>query len=102
MRRRGDGIGNPSDRYGLTQPFSAMSAFKILIRPDGDNAGGINLVVSHIVMPFDVIEIHRAGNVVILVEVFQVTKQVSVIGETPDIALEMSVVDGIEADECHE
>ena len=95
--RQGSQIG-----CGSTQPFSAVSAVKILVRTDGDNAGGVNLVVSHIVMPLDVVEIHRAGDAVILVEVFQVTKQVCVIGETPDIALKMSVVDSIEADECHE
>jgi hypothetical protein len=61
--------------------------------------GGINFVVRHVVMPLDVIEVHSLGDAVILVEVFQITSQVGVIGATSDITFEMSMVHDIEADE---
>jgi hypothetical protein len=34
---------------------------------DWNNATGINLLMRHVVMPLDVIEIHRLGNAIMLV-----------------------------------
>src|SRR3982750_3557040 len=84
------------------QAFSAVPAPKILGRAEGNDASGIDLIMRHVIMPFDVIEIHGRGDAVILVEIFEITEEIIVIDETPEIAFEMSVVHGIEANERDE
>ena len=79
-----------------------MFAKEILLRAKGHDAGGVNFIVSHVVMPFDVIEIHGVGNAVILVEIFEIAKEVGVISDTSDIAFEVPVIHRVEADECDE
>ena len=74
------------------QAFSAVPAPKILGRAEGNDASGIDLIMRHVIMPFDVIEIHGLGDAVILVEIFEITEEIIVIDETPEIAFEMSVV----------
>src|SRR3546814_15882852 len=45
----------------------------------------------------DVVEVDRRGHAGLLVEVAQVVPQARVVGQAPDVALEMPVIDGIEA-----
>ena len=52
-----------------------------------------------VVMPLDVIEIHRVRNAGHLIEVFEVTGQIRVVDDAPDVAFEMSMIDGIKPDE---
>ena len=48
-------------------------------------------------MAFDVIQVHGFSNARLLIEIHQVALKVLVIDEAPDIALEVPVVDRIEA-----
>ena len=73
-----------------------------MIRPDGDDAGRIDVVVSHVIMPLDVIEVHRPSDAGRLVEIFQIAEQIRIIDDPPDVALEMPVIDGVEADQRDE
>jgi hypothetical protein len=59
----------PSSTPGSSEPFSAMRRQEILRWADRNNPGGIDIVVSEIVMTFNVIEVHRIGNAIDLVEI---------------------------------
>ena len=73
-----------------------------MIGTKGDDSGGIDIVVGNIVMPFDVVEVHGVGDAVCLIEVFEIAEEVRVVDDPPEVALEMSVVDGVEAYEGDE
>ena len=73
-----------------------------MIGTEGDDTGRIDVVVGNIVMPFDVVEVHGVGDAVGLVEVLEVAEEVRVVDDPPEVALEMSVVDGVEAYEGDE
>ena len=79
-----------------------MGGRQILVRTEGDDAGRIDVVVGDVVMPLDMVEVHGVGDAVGLVEVFEVAEQVRVVDDPADVALEMAVVDGVEAYEGDE
>src|SRR3954470_13586322 len=81
---------------------AAMGLGKVQRWSDGNDAGRVDLLVSHVVMAFDVIEIHRFGDAWLLIEIHQVAPKIFVIHNPPHVALEMSVIHGVEADECAE
>ena len=74
-----------------------MGGRQILVGTEGDDAGRINVFVSDVVVPLDVVEIHGVGDAVGLIEVFEVTEEVGVVDDPPKVAFEMAVVDGVEA-----
>ena len=76
-----------------------MGRRQVLVGTEGDDTGRIDVVVGDVVMPLDVVEVHGVGDAVGLVEVFEVSEEIRVIDDSPEIALEMAVVDGVEADE---
>jgi len=55
--------------------------------------------VAHVVVALDVAEIDGLGDARDLVDVAGVGPEVAVIDDAPDVALEMTMVDGIEPDE---
>ena len=73
-----------------------------MLRSERHNAGGINFIMRHVIVAFDVVEIHSVRDAIILVEIFEVTEQIGIIGDAADVAFEVSVVDGVEADERDE
>ena len=73
-----------------------------MIGTKGDDTGRIDVVVGDVVVPLDVVEVHGVGDAVGLIEVFEVAKEVWVIDDSPEVALEMAVVDGVEAHEGDE
>ena len=81
----------------LAEAFPAMRGRQILVGTEGDDMGRIDVVVSDVVMPLDVVEVHGVGNAVGLIEVFEVAEEVRVVDDPPEIAFEMAVVDGVEA-----
>src|SRR5438105_7777995 len=66
---------------------------------DRDDTRGIYLLVRHIIMALDVIEVHRFGNAIVLVKIAQIRPEMFVIDDAAHVALEMAVINGIEADE---
>ena len=68
----------------------------------GDNSSWVDVVVGDVVMPLDVVEVHGVGDAVGLIEVFEVAEEVGVVDDPPEVALEMAVVDGVEAYEGNE
>ena len=67
-----------------------------------DDTGRIDVVVRHVIMPLDVVEVHGVGDAVGLIEVFEVAEEVRVVDDPPKVALEMTVVDSVEAYEGDE
>src|SRR5688500_11103466 len=64
-----------------------------------NNARGINIIVGHIIMALDMIEIDRTRDPGLVVQVAQVSVEMGVINYAPQVAFEMSVVHGIESDQ---
>src|SRR5260221_6426179 len=66
---------------------------------DRHDPGGIYGVVRHVVVAFDVLKIHCFGDARLLVEVHQVTLQISIIENAATAAFDGDVIDAI--DENH-
>ena len=79
-----------------------MRCGKVLQGADRHNARGIDVGVGDVIVPFDVVEVHRPGNAVDLVQILEIAEQVPVVDDAPKIALEMAVIDGVEPHERHE
>src|SRR4029077_14715174 len=86
----------------LSHEFAAVGGGEILVGTKGDDSSRIDVVVGDVVVPLDVVEVHGVGDAVGLIEVFEVAEEVGVVDDPPEVALEMAVVDGIEAYEGDE
>ena len=79
-----------------------MRAHEIKLRSDGHNAGWVDMLVAHVVVPLNVIEVHRFCDPRHLVEVSEIFREVRIIFDATNIALEMPVVHRVEADQGRE
>ena len=79
-----------------------MGGGEILVGAKGDDTGRIDVVVGDVVVALDVVEVDGAGDAVGLIEVFEVIEEVGVVDDSPEVALEMTVVDGVESHERDE
>ena len=73
-----------------------------MVGTKGDDTGRIDVVVGDVVMPLDVVEVDGVGDAVGLIEVFEVAEEVRVVDDPSEVALEMAVVDSVEAYEGDE
>ena len=73
-----------------------------MVGTKGDDAGRIDVIVGDVVMPLDMVEVYSVGDAVGLIEVFEVAEEVWVVDDPPEVALEMAVVNGVEAYEGDE
>ena len=69
---------------------------------EGNDTRGVNVIVGDVVMAFDLIHIHGVRHVIVLIEIFEVAKQIGIINDAPDITFEMSMVHRVESDERDE
>ena len=76
-----------------------MGPGQIQERADGNDPGGVDVVVGHVVVAPDMIQVHRLGDAWLLVQVPQIAVEVGIIGNPPEVAFEVAVVDGIEPDQ---
>ena len=94
---------NPRAELGLrvlpTYIGSIWRCGKVDDRSQGNDAGGINLFVGHVIMALDMINTDRFGNARLLIEIEQVTLQARVIDDPAKIAFEMTVINDVEADQ---
>lgn len=74
-----------------------MRFLQIKHRTEGNNAGRINLRVRHIIMTLDVIEIDGISDARLLIQIHQITLQIWIVDDTVQVALEMAVIHGVEA-----
>ena len=73
-----------------------------MVGTEGDDTGWIDVVVGDVVMALDVVEVDGVGDAVGLIEVFEVAEEVGVVDDPPEVALEVTVVDGVKAYEGNE
>ena len=83
-------------RTTLAQSLAIVRFPEIKHWTDRNDASRINLRVCHVVMTLDVIEIDGISDARLLIQVHQIALQIWVIDDTPEIALEMAVIDRVE------
>ena len=76
--------------------LTSVGGSQVLLRAERDDAGWIDFAMGQVVMPLDMVEVHRVGDAVCLIEIFQIAEQVWVIDDASDVALEVAVVHRIE------
>ena len=84
------------------QSFAAVGARQVLVGTERYDAGRIDIVMGDVIVPLDMVEVDGVGDAVGLIEVFQVAEEVWVIDDSPEVALEMAMIDGVEAHEGDE
>lgn len=89
-------------RLKRDQTVTSMGRRQVLVGADWDDTGRINIIMRDVVVPLDVVDIHGLGNAVGLIEIFQIPEQVRVVDDSSEIAFEMSVVHGVEPNQCDE
>jgi hypothetical protein len=79
-----------------------MRGGEVLVGTKGDDTGRIDVVMSYVVMPLDVVEIHGLGDTVGLIQVFKVVKEVRIVDDPSEVTLKMAVVHGVKTHEGDE
>ena len=79
--------------------ISSVRGVEIEVGTDGNDPGGIDGSVAFVIVAFDMLEVGRFPHAGRLVKLARKAPEVRVVGDAPDIALEMPVIDGIEANE---
>lgn len=78
-----------------SQPFPSPLRGQILIGTDRHDGGGTDVVMGDVGLALEMVKIDGVGNAVGLIEVFEVTKEVCIVDNPPDVAFEVNVVHGI-------
>ena len=81
---------------------SAVRRPEVQIRTQRHDSGGIDLLVRDVVMPLDVIEIHRLRDPVDLVQIPEIAEELGIVDDPAHVALEVPVIHGIEPDQRDE
>ena len=68
-------------------------------RSDRHNTGRIDVAVTWIIVPFDVIEIDGIGDARYLIEIAQIVPEIWIVDDAAQITFEVTVVNGVEADQ---
>lgn len=76
-----------------------MRCREVLVGADWDDTSRIDVVVRHVVMALDMVDIHGLGDAVGLVEVFEISEEIRVVDDSPYVALKMTVVHRIKPDQ---
>ena len=79
--------------------FAPVRLREIEQRADGNDARRVNLPVRDVVMALDVIEVDGIGDAWLLIQVRQVSLQVGIIDNAPQVAFEMAVINRVETHE---
>jgi hypothetical protein len=66
---------------------------------DRHDAGRVHLAVTRIIVGLDVIQVHRLGDARHLIQLAHIVRQVGIVFDAADVAFEVAVINGIEADE---
>src|SRR4051812_1565766 len=100
----------PRDAAGLRGRALALVAHAVAAvrreqverRAGRDDARRIERRMRHVVVALDLVEVDRLGDPRALIELAQEAREVRVVGDPPDVALEVPDVDGVEANERRE
>ena len=71
------------------------------MRPSRDYPAGIDVVVGHVVVSFDVVEVDGFSDPILTIQPLEIRLQVRVVHDASDVALEVAVVNSVESHECH-
>ena len=71
-------------------------------RADGNDTVWINVLMRHVVVTLDVLEVYRFRNTITLIQIHQVALQVRVTEDTPQTTFKVDIVDNIESNESAE
>src|SRR3954454_18222115 len=69
---------------------------------DRDDPGWIDRTVALVIVPPDMLEIHRRGDAWQLIDVTRKGRQIRIIDDAADVALEVPDIDRVEADQRRE
>ena len=67
-------------------------------RSDRHDARRINLTLAAVIMPLDLIDANGLGYSGHLIKVAQIIPEIGIVGDAPQIAFEMAVIDAVETD----
>jgi hypothetical protein len=68
-------------------------------RSDRHDTGRIDVAVTAIIVPFNVIEIDGIGDARYLIEIAQIIPEIWIVDDAAQITFEVTVVNGVEADQ---
>ena len=57
------------------------------------------MALAAVIVPFDLIHIHRPGDAVLLVEIAQVIGEIGIVDDAAQVAFEVAVIDRVEANQ---
>src|SRR6056297_141304 len=89
-------------RRAAGEPVAVVRCREVQVRTDGDDTLRVERVVAAVVVLRDVVHVDRLGDARELVQFLQVVPEVRVVDDAAAVALEVGVVDGVEADERDE
>src|SRR5262249_344718 len=87
--------GERRPRFPSTETIAVVRRGEIDLRADGNDARRVHLALAAVVMPLDVIDADGLSYSWHLIEITGVIPQIRVVGDPPEIAFEMTVVDGV-------
>jgi hypothetical protein len=81
------------------EPLASVWAGNVQRRTDRNNAGRVDIVVRDVVVPLDVIKVYCLGDPGLLVKISHISVEIGIVNDTADVALEVAVIDRVEANE---
>ena len=79
-----------------------MRRFEIQRRAERHDAARIDVAHADVIVPLDVIHVHRLGHARHLIKLAHIVRDVRIVDDAAQVAFEMAVVDGIKANQRRE
>src|SRR6266550_8907666 len=88
---------SPAMTNASSKPPAVMLRLEIEGGPERHDAAWIDVQHAHVIVPLDVIHVHGRGDAGPLIKIAQIIRQVRIIRDAAQIALEVADIDRIEA-----
>ena len=89
-------------RDSAHEPVAVVRRGEIELGAERHDAGRVHLALAAVIVPLDVIDVHGLGDARHLIEIAQIVRQVRIVDDAPQVALEVAVIDRVEADQRRE
>ncbi len=89
-------------RVRSAEPPAVVRQREVEQRTDRHDAGRVDVAVAAVIVPLDVIETDGVGDARHLIKIAQIIPQIWIVDDAPQIAFEVAVIDGVEANERRE
>ena len=96
---RVQGSGAPGGLALAHEPVAVMRRGEVELGAERHDAGRVHLALAAVVVPLDVIDADGLGDARHLIEIAEIIRQVRVVGDAAQVALEVAVIDRVEADQ---